>query len=90
MVLKAEAVAREAMVLAGKMTSEISVLEMRVEVLREQKAALRADLEAVAVAAKDMLPYWIDDDHEPPAHTRLRKALARDGVKALLEGVKDG
>ena len=48
--------------------------------------ALRADLEALAEAAEDMA-------NRPTAkgpQIALRKALARDGVKAVLEGVKDG
>lgn len=68
----------------------VSMMHFRRPYVEPEYAALEADLKAVVVAAKDMLPYWIDDDHEPPAHTRLRNALARPGVKAFLEGEEDG
>ena len=53
-------------------------------------AAIHADLTAVAVAAKAVLPYWADEPtpRYPNKEKLLRKALARPGVVALLEGVK--
>jgi len=75
--------------------------------LVEEKEALRADLEAVAVALngalKEMLSVagedcWCESgdlrgtgfgDVQCDA-CRTREALARPGVQAVLEGVKDG
>ena len=57
--------------------------------------ALRADLKAVAVAAqaifdKDGFPLPHSFNVDNMEYLALRQALARDGVKAVLEEVKDG
>jgi len=51
----------------------------------ETLEVLRADLEAVAVAAERYLASGIMQTRED-----LEEVLARDGVQAVLEGVKDG
>lgn len=75
-------------------------LEEALEARDNEIIALHADLEEVAVAAKPFLggsapyhrrPAGMDvAQYEQQCATALVKALARPGVVALLEGVKDG
>ena len=53
-------------------------------VLAVEKAALRADLKAVAVALT------ICGDNHIKAYNLRKEALALPSVRAVLEGVKDG
>ena len=53
--------------------------------IRDENKALRADLEALAVAADHYLL-----DKTLKNYEALAEALACPGVQAVLEGVKDG
>ena len=58
----------------------------------EAVEALRADVEALGVAATLFLDQLHDDSVgvDPRTLKVLEKALARDGVRKVLKGVKDG
>ena len=67
--------------------AERSIMVRRLAELHKQNEALRADLEAVAVAAQDILDLYEWESEEPSVSgtTLLREALARPGVKAVLK-----
>ena len=58
-----------------------------IEKLADECEALRADLEAVAVAAWN---FTQKNDDGGLYGTALQEALDRPGVRKVLEGVKDG
>lgn len=83
---------------AHEIVDEIHAREDEIDQLVDRTEALRADLKAVAVALDRMLPWTrgVMDADEPGVSNyaviilEADKALARPGVVAVLEGVKDG
>ena len=59
--------------------------------IAEEVLALRADLEAVAVAAQHTVDgYWWHEAFAAGAVLRLKQALARPGVRDLLKAAQSG